>query len=121
MFSESKEVSGFLTHPKFVLQDEEESADILWLYAHFKDFRFVIIFTILIYNLSVLRNHAIKCQVSPVLGDDETLPKVFLPPLCSSIASCFFISQIEAIKRWFAFRPVSALVFSGHWLRLLIK
>lgn len=39
VFSESSEVSGFLTHPNFVLHNDKETADILWLYDHFKEFR----------------------------------------------------------------------------------
>ena len=35
------QVKDFLTHPRFVLVDNREDADILWLMEHFKDFRLV--------------------------------------------------------------------------------
>ena len=44
VFSESCEVSEFLTHPNFVLHNDKDTADILWLYDHFKDFRFGILY-----------------------------------------------------------------------------
>lgn len=41
MFTDVVEVKKFLTHPRFVLVDNKEDADILWIRGHFKDFRCV--------------------------------------------------------------------------------
>lgn len=41
MFTDVVEVKKFLTHPRFVLVDNKEDADILWMRGHFKDFRCV--------------------------------------------------------------------------------
>ena len=41
VYTDIVQVKDFLTHPRFVLVDNEEDADILWLQGHFKDFRFV--------------------------------------------------------------------------------
>ena len=38
VFTERQEVKEFLTHPRFVLHDDESTADILWFNKHFKDF-----------------------------------------------------------------------------------
>eukprot|EP00112_Aurelia_sp_Birch-Aquarium-sp1_P014059 Seg3007.3 transcript_id=Seg3007.3/GoldUCD/mRNA.D3Y31 product="Tubulin-tyrosine ligase-like protein 12" protein_id=Seg3007.3/GoldUCD/D3Y31 len=38
VFTEREEVKEFLTHPRFVLHDDESTADILWFNKHFKDF-----------------------------------------------------------------------------------
>lgn len=39
VFTDVQEVKEFLTHPRFVLVDSREEADILWIRQHFKDFR----------------------------------------------------------------------------------
>lgn len=39
VFTDVQEVKKFLTHPRFVLVDSREEADILWIRQHFKDFR----------------------------------------------------------------------------------
>ncbi|XP_074614441.1 tubulin--tyrosine ligase-like protein 12 isoform X2 [Acropora palmata] len=39
VYTDIAQVKDFLTHPRFVLVDNEEDADILWLQGHFKDFR----------------------------------------------------------------------------------
>ncbi|XP_065069444.1 tubulin--tyrosine ligase-like protein 12 [Rhopilema esculentum] len=39
VYTECKEVEKFLSHSRFVLHDDIETADILWLYDHFKDFK----------------------------------------------------------------------------------
>uniref|UniRef100_A0A8C7Y1L2 Tubulin tyrosine ligase-like family, member 12 n=1 Tax=Oryzias sinensis TaxID=183150 RepID=A0A8C7Y1L2_9TELE len=39
VFSELSQVTNNLTHPRFLLTDEEGEADILWSYNHIKDFR----------------------------------------------------------------------------------
>ena len=41
VYTDVVQVKGFLTHPRFVLVDSREDADILWLREHFKDFRLV--------------------------------------------------------------------------------
>ncbi|KAF4526216.1 hypothetical protein B566_EDAN001901 [Ephemera danica] len=38
VYSEYSQVSEHLTHPSFVLTDDEDSADILWYTNHFKDY-----------------------------------------------------------------------------------
>ena len=42
VFTDVVQVKDFLTHPRFVLVDNREDADILWLREHFKDFRLVV-------------------------------------------------------------------------------
>lgn len=39
VFTDVQQVKEFLTHPRFVLVDSREEADILWIRQHFKDFR----------------------------------------------------------------------------------
>lgn len=39
VFTDVQQVKEFLTHPRFVLVDNREEADILWIRQHFKDFR----------------------------------------------------------------------------------
>lgn len=39
VFTDVQQVKEFLTHPRFVLVDIREEADILWIRQHFKDFR----------------------------------------------------------------------------------
>lgn len=39
VFTDVHQVEEFLTHPRFVLVDSREEADILWIRQHFKDFR----------------------------------------------------------------------------------
>lgn len=41
VFTDVEQVTDFLTHPRFVLVDSKEEADILWIREHFKDFRLV--------------------------------------------------------------------------------
>lgn len=41
VFTDVQQVTDFLTHPRFVLVDNGEEADILWIREHFKDFRLV--------------------------------------------------------------------------------
>ena len=42
VFTDVVQVKDFLTHPRFVLVDNREDVDILWLREHFKDFRLVV-------------------------------------------------------------------------------
>ncbi|XP_068616017.1 tubulin--tyrosine ligase-like protein 12, partial [Brachionichthys hirsutus] len=39
VYSELSQVTNNLTHPRFQLTEEEEEADIMWRYAHIKDYR----------------------------------------------------------------------------------
>ncbi|KAL9984252.1 hypothetical protein ACROYT_G006525 [Oculina patagonica] len=39
VYTDVHQVKNFLTHPRFVLVDNREEADILWIQEHFKDFR----------------------------------------------------------------------------------
>lgn len=39
VFTDVQHVKEFLTHPRFVLVDSREEADIIWTRQHFKDFR----------------------------------------------------------------------------------
>ncbi len=39
VYTERNEISEFLTHPRFVIHDEAETADILWPISHIKDFK----------------------------------------------------------------------------------
>ena len=39
VFTDVQQVKEFLTHPRFVLVESKEEADILWIRQHFKDFR----------------------------------------------------------------------------------
>lgn len=39
VYTDVVQVTDFLTHPRFVLVDNRDDADILWLREHFKDFR----------------------------------------------------------------------------------
>jgi len=39
VFTDIQQVKEFLTHPRFVLVDSREEADIFWIRQHFKDFR----------------------------------------------------------------------------------
>ena len=41
-------MTDFLTHPRFVLVDNRDDADILWLREHFKDFRLVYVLCFLL-------------------------------------------------------------------------
>ena len=41
VYSDVEQVQEFLTHPRFILVDNREEADILWIREHFKDFRLV--------------------------------------------------------------------------------
>lgn len=39
VFTEMSQVRNNLTHPRFLLTEEEEEADVIWSYDHIKDYR----------------------------------------------------------------------------------